>query len=463
MSGFSTKGESMKEKRKWLFVVPLSLALASCATPSSVSALVDAGHEILRSFLTQARKGFAMKGEKIQKVVDMSGEALFENTYSYDFQFQSEGHERINHVYSYPYSGQTQTETYSLSRSPDGYVAREYVDYKNEIAYSKVTDDDGYYSFYDEYFTNPFAIVDGKDFAYSAEEGKTVFTLCQTKLNSFDYFLTGNSQPLSSLSLSYDGESWSVHSLSSLFTGRTKKEDGTYIRCQWRFESSFALSSIGTLTLEGAKPSKVRENVALENAFASVGDNFTLTCVLTLTSDPSTPLQTKVSYFDGESYYIDLNADKDDPSEDYLYHADPFDPTDLLYEYRYDESSRLWIQSPCDESSSYNVAPQTKKLFTPHLGDISVDLFTEGMDRDDYFSCDNDYAAAYIGEGFFSDGELLPYFSFGYGDGAKVKVGDGTLTAILPFYLPSSSSYTPVTYTITYSHLGSTVLPEVDL
>lgn len=457
------KGETMKENRKWLFVLPFSLALSSCIVPSSASAARDAGEEKLQTFLAQARKGFALKGKKVQKVVDMSGEALFENEYSYDFQFQTEGHERIYHVYSYPSSGKTQTETYSLSRSPDGYVAREYINYKNEIAYSKVTDDDGYYSFYDEYFTNPFAIVDAKDFSIQEEEGKTVFTLCQEKLNSFDYFLTGNSQPLSSLSLAYDGGSWSVSSLSSLFTGRTKKEDNTYTRCQWRFESNFSLSDIGTLTLEGAKPSKTRENVALQNALSSIGDNFTLTCVLTLTSDPNTPLQTKVSYFDGESYYIDLNADKDNPAEDYLYHADPFDPTDLLYEYRYDATSKLWIQSPCDESSSYNVSPRTKELFTPHLGDVSVDLFTEGMDRDDYFSCNNDYAASYIGEGFFSEGELLPYFSLGYGDGAKVKVGDGTLTAVLPFYMPSSSSYIPVTYTITYSNVGSTVLPEVDL
>lgn len=459
------KGDAMKADKNLRILacaLPL-LALASCAQNIQAGAVVEKGEGELASFLETARKGFAMKGDKIQKVVDLSGNALFQNTYSYDYQFDSGDHPKVKEIYSYPSGGQIVSETMNLSRSEDGYVSREYVNYKNEIGYSKLADDYGYYSFYDEYFTNPFAMVDASDFAIEAIEGGVSYSLASGKLNAFDYFLTGNAQPLSSIDLVHKGESWSIEMTSVVFTGRTKKDDNEYQRCQWTFVSDLALSNLGEVHLEGATPNKKRENVALRNALDSIKDNFTLTCTLSLASDPSTPIQTKVSYFDGEAYYIDLEASDDDKTQDYLYHKDPFSDSDLLYEYKYDSASRLWIQSSKDEESSYNVDPSTKSLFTPHLGDVSIDLFAEGMDKDDCFAMDNDSAAPYIGEGFFSDGEMLPYYTYGYGAGAKIKVLDEGIAVSLPFYMPVSSSYVLVNYDITYSHVGTTVLPEVDL
>lgn len=449
-------------KLKTLTLCLPALALASCAG-IPVDAENQEGERELSSFLEAARKGFAMKGDKIQKVVDLSGNPLFENTYSYDYQFDSGDHPKIYESYSYPSGGQQVTETMSLCRSDDGYVAREYINYKNEVAYAKVPGDDGYYAFYDEYFTNPFAILDVADFSFASSEGATVYSLANSKLNAFDYFLTGNLQPLASIDLVHSGESWNIQMTSVVFTGRTQKENKEYQRCRWTFVSDLALSSLGDVHLKGATPNKKRENVLLRQALDAIKDNFTLTCVLSLASDPSTPIQTKVSYFDGESYYIDLEASKDDATQDYLYHKDPFSDSDLLYEYRYDSSSRLWIQSPKDEESSYNVNPQPKSLFTPHLDEVSIDLFAEGMDKDDWFEMDNQPAAPYLGEGFFSAGEMLPYYSYGYGAGGKIKALDDGIKVSLPFYMPVSSSYALVNYDLTYSHIGSTVLPEVDL
>ena len=182
-------------KLKTLTLCLPALALASCAG-IPVDAENQEGERELSSFLEAARKGFAMKGDKIQKVVDLSGNPLFENTYSYDYQFDSGDHPKIYESYSYPSGGQQVTETMSLCRSDDGYVAREYINYKNEVAYAKVPGDDGYYAFYDEYFTNPFAILDASDFSFASSEGATVYSLANSKLNAFDYFLTGNPQPL---------------------------------------------------------------------------------------------------------------------------------------------------------------------------------------------------------------------------------------------------------------------------
>ena len=94
---------------------------------------------------------------------------------------------------------------------------------------------------------------------------------------------------------------------------------------------------------------------------------------------------------------------------------------------------------------------------------MSIDLFAEGMDKDDWFEMDNQPAAPYLGQGFFSAGEMLPYYSYGYGAGGKIKVLDDGIKISLPFYMPVSSSYALVNYDVTYSRIGSTVLPEVDL
>lgn len=457
----------MQNKHHLWLLLPLGLsALASCSSSTAyASGSGDTEEATLKEFLTKARESFSMKGDKIQNVTDLSGNALFTNTYDYDYLFLGGEKGKVYQTYGYYSGGQRQTSTMSFARSEDGYIAREYINYKNEIGYSKVADSDGYYAFYDQYFTNPFEVVDANDFSFSSLEGKTTYSLAKGKINIFDYFLTGNSEPLSSLDLVYDGSSWSINTLSTTFTGRTKKENDEYARCTWTYQGSFVLSKIGETVIDGPSVSKKKENVALQKAFSSINDNFTLTCVLALSSDLSTPLQTKVSYFDGASYYIDLDSTKDDKASDYLYHVDPFSPEDPhLYEYRYNDTSKLWVKSSNDSESSYNVDPMGKELFTPHVKDMSVDLFTEGMDKEDYFAVTNEYALAYIGEGFFSDGELLPYFSYGYGIDAKVKINDdGGLTAVLSFYMPVSNSYIPVTYTITYSDIGSTSIPEVDL
>ena len=457
----------MKNKIHLWLLLPLGLsALASC---SSSTTYADGSGEkeeaALKGFLLKARESFSMKGDKVQNVTDLSGNPLFKNTYDYDYLFVGGNRGKVYQTYGYYSGGQKQTSTMSFARSEDGYIAREYINYKNEIGYSKVADTDGYYAFYDQYFTNPFEIVDVDDFSSSSSEGKTTYSLVKSKINMFDYFLTGNSEPLSSLALVSDGSSWYVNTVSSTFIGRTKQENSEYARCTWTYQGNYVLSKIGETVIEGPSASKKKENVALQSAFSSINDNFTLTCVLALSSDLSTPLQTKVSYFDGSSYYIDLDSTKDDKASDYLYHVDPFSPEDSrLYEYRYNDASKLWVKSSNDSESSYNVDPMGKELFAPHLKEMSVDLFAEGMDKDDYFVVTNDYALAYIGEGFFSDGELLPYFSYGYGIDGKVKLNDdGGLTAVLSFYMPISNSYIPVTYTITYSNIGSTSIPEVDL
>jgi len=444
----------------------------SCSSSSSDTQSSQTGElsetERLSQFITKARTGFKFMGKKNQNCKDLSGNDLFTNTYSYNYSFENdESGTKTKQRYVYKYNGENQSTTIQVVRSPDGYVAQEYVNYKNEISYYKITDDDGYYSFYDEYFSNPFLIVDVDDFTFLAKEGGACsYSLEDDKLNSFDYFLTGNSEPLTNLTLTVkeDGTG-SITSQSVGFSGRTKDEEGNYIRCSWTFESSFTLSELGSVVLEGATVSEAKDNSDLASILENVNDNFTLTCSLVSPETGEEVGTKKISYFDGESYYIKSSSDDNTMVNDYLYHKDPFNSEDdSLYEYRYDEASKLWHKSGTSESTSYNVSPQKKDVFVPHLKEMSKDIFNEKTNQDGYYVVNNEDAKPFAGEGFFSDAEVLPYFSLGYGSKAKIKKEGNDVIALVDFYYPyDSSTVLNVQYKAVYSNIGSTAIPDVDL
>ena len=463
----------IKHKRNSLIVLFAIVALDSCSgTPSSSAQESQSGNlsetERLSQFISKARIGFKFMGKKNQNCKDLSGNDLFTNTYSYNYSFENgESGVRTKQRLVYKYNGENQSASIQVSRSPDGYVAQEYVNYKNEIAYYKISDDDGYYSFYDEYFTNPFLVVDSEDFTFLAQEEDTYsYSLANDKLDTFDYFLTGNNEPLSELVITVkeDGTG-SIRSKSVSFTGRTKDEEGNYIRCSWTFESNFTLSNLGAVTIEGATTSEAKENSELFAILNSVDDNFTLTCSLVSPETGEEVGTKKISYFDGESYYIKSSSDDNTMVNDYLYHKDPFNgEDDSLYEYRYDEASKLWHKSDTSESTNYNVTPQKKDVFVPHLKEMSKDIFNETANQEGYYAVDNEDAKAFAGEGFFSDAEVLPYFSLGYGSKAKIKKEGNDVVALVDFYYPyDSSTLLSVQYKAVYSSIGTTSIPEVDL
>lgn len=458
-----------KSQGRIMIAAVVLMTLSSCGKEgaSSSQGVSSDANERLSHFIDEAKKGFELIGNKKQWCKDLSGNDLFTNAYTYDFTFENDEHgTRTSQVFSYKYKGETQTSSIDVVRSPDGYVAQEYIDYRNEVAYYKVPDDDGYYSFYDEYFSNPFNTVSSDDFSLLSEDDGYSYSLTKGKLDSFDYFLTGNSEPLSSLSLTIkDDGSAIIESQSVGFTGRTLDNDNNYIRCTWDYHSSFEIYDLGVAHVDGATPSDNKDNVELSSLLSSVNDNFTLTCSILSPTTGEEVGSKKISYFDGESYYIQTDSSDTTMVNDYLYHKDPFsDDDETLYEYRYDEASKLWHKSDLSSSNSYNILPQSKGMFVPNLSKMSQDIFADATDDDGYYFVNNADAVPFAGAGFFSEAETLPYFTLGYGYTAKIKKEEENIIALVDFLYPyDSSTVLSVRYKAVYSNIGSTVVPEVDL
>ncbi len=458
-----------KSKSRMIIAIAVMMTLSSCGEndASSSQGISSDANERLSHFINEAKKGFELIGNKKQQCKDLSGNDLFTNLYSYDFTFENDEHgTRTSQVFSYKYKGETQTSSIDVVRSPDGYVAQEYIDYRNELSYYKVPDDDGYYSFYDEYFSNPFNIVSSDDFSFLSGDDGFSYSLSKEKLDSFDYFLTGNSESLLSLSLTIkDDGSAIIESHSVGFSGRTLDSDNNYIRCTWDYHSSFEIDDLGTAHIDGATSSENKENAELASLLSAVSDNFTLTCSILSPTTGEEVGTKKISYFDGESYYIQADSSDTSMANDYLYHKDPFnDDDESLYEYRYDETSKLWHKSDSSSSSSYNISPQGKEMFVPNISKMSKDIFADTTDDDGYYFVNNADAVPFAGMGFFSEAETLPYFTLGYGYTAKIKKEGESIVALVDFLYPyDSSTVLSVRYKAVYSNIGSTTIPEVDL
>ena len=450
-------------KYKKLFLLVSVLALTGC---NNVSVPDKEKTEIsdLQKAIINLRSGFHMSGIKEQICLSSENEELFRNKFKYDYSFENSNEEiATNQKYTFTYAGKEQDIEISVVRDPDGFAAQRYVNYKNEIGFYRISDN-GYYSYYDDYFMNPFLLIEETDLTKTKEEnGEVIYSLFKDKLDLFDYYLTGNSFPLQSVELTFkDNVLTSAKTVSSKFTGSTKDTStGFYIPCSWTYVANLSFENIGKTVIEGPKKSEEPKIEKLDKLFSSVKDNFTLEATMSLKGE-SAPLNSKTSYFDGSSYYIEM--DKEDKTKDYLYHEDPFKKDGLLYEYKFNSDSKLWEKSSNSSYSSYNIDPHDKSIFVPHLKDMSSSLFFKQADEDGYFWCNNDYAQAFIGEGFFSDGELLSYFSEGYVTEAKLKEDNGDIIVSLDFYFPyDSSTILEMTYTAKYSHIGTTKIPDVDL
>lgn len=459
----------MKKIKRFPLLMTLPILMASCAEPlqgeaKKIEALLVEDNTLNES-INNLRKGFSFTGSRIQKVTDLEGKDLFQNTYSYDYAFENdENGIKTTQTYTYPYGGKSYTSSVTAVRDENGYAANEYINYKNEIDTYPILDSDSSYAYYDEYFINPFLIVGADDFKLGSES-KT-YSLNKDKLDIFNYYFCGNSVPLTKLTitLSDDSKTISLHEESVSFTGRTKDDEtGYYKRCKWIYVGDFEIKEIATTKIASPEPSDEKEDAELSALFNSVGDNFTLSKVLYNVETMQEVGDTSVSYFDGNAYYVKSNSTDDSKVNDYLYAKDPFLESDDLYEYRYDSSSKLWLKSSNDSSSSFNITPQKKDVFIPHLKDVNVSLFTSGEDSKGYHFCKNDSAKAFMGMGFLSDAETLSYFSSGYGTDAKIKKDGDNIICLISFYYSDGTYYYEVGYKLTYSNIGSTILPEYDL
>lgn len=134
-----------------------SAADSSLEETSSESAIAA---DSLETALAKARKGFNAITESSQNVYNAAtDEFIFSNESRYEYGFQNVGRIKTYQIYDY-YDTHTEMK---VVRDDSGYAATEYVNYKNEVATSPLTDSEGYYYNYDHYYANPFLYVEKED------------------------------------------------------------------------------------------------------------------------------------------------------------------------------------------------------------------------------------------------------------------------------------------------------------
>ena len=132
-----------------------------------------------------------------------------------------------------------------------------------------------------------------------------------------------------------------------------------------------------------------------------------------------------------------------------------------LIEYSFNETNGVFVKSPNTSSTSYNIDPKDKSYFIPHLNEVSGDLFSK---EGDTYVVNNVNADGYIGLGFLSDFEMVPYFMYGFGHDSSFTydLENNSITIDLPFYLALEGYYYSMGYRLTYTNLGTTEIGEVE-
>ena len=263
--------------KKKLLLIPTFFLITACGQTTVEKEEVSHEQELINI----GSKGFAFKGKREQKVIDLEGNDLFTNTEEMDYSFEnSDEHVRTNQTFKYWSNGKQYSSTINFAKSPDGFVSQEYTNYKNEISYYKVANTDGYYLYYDELFSNPFLILNEEDLilveAESNDDNK-VYLVNESKDDLFDYYLTGGSRPLLNSKLYFEGNVLKqVKEESIVYTGKTKDtETGKYIPVTWQYFTTIDVTDFGNKTIEAPEVSDKETNAELRTILDKVNDNLT--------------------------------------------------------------------------------------------------------------------------------------------------------------------------------------------
>lgn len=413
------------------------------------------------NFLNEGKKAFIAETSCKQHVLKKSTqEEMYVNEYRYDYTFSNIDRVKTVQSISYMQNGQENTQTIKVARSDDGYCANEYVNYKNEVDYSPIVDSDGNYSLYDKYYSNPFLYIESSDFTLiKDEDDKHVYSFNKDKYSLLNYFMVGSNVILKDVTFTFVNNSINrVDSVSTTSTVTAYDYDlKQYVKGDVYYTQYTRISSTGEDTIDNIKISENNQyHDEISTVLNKVNDNFTMD--FTLSYNTTTILAQKTSYFDGTAYYYDSDSTSEDLTQDYLFKKDVFAQNDNLYQYSYNSDSSSWIETSVDSTSSYNVSPRGKEYFIPHLNEVNPNLFTK---EDGTFKIDNDYAIAFVGNGFLSDCEASSFFSLGYGLGCTFTYSetDNELDINIPFYYYTSSTYLQLNANIHYRNIGKTTLP----
>lgn len=434
-----------------------SAADSSLEETSSESAIASSEPaDSLETALAKARKGFNAITESSQNVYNAAtDEFIFRNESRYEYGFQNVGRIKTYQIYDY-YDTHTEMK---VVRDDSGYAATEYVNYKNEVATSPLTDSEGYYYNYDHYYANPFLYVEKEDL--TLVEGN-VYAVNEEKRDYLSFLLFANTRPLVEMTLTLEGDTFTnahfltanVDSFTMELPGGSQAEE--YYKCYFNYEGTTTFLEMGTFTIDDPALSPASEGVEeLTAAFAELGTNYTLTQSVRMADGVADPDSDAILYVDGKEAYLDYSRGDTSYEQDSLFRGDDWEDDGLLYENIYVNGA--WSQAPADSSSAYNVDPKGLSFFTPHAREISANLFlNEGNGK---YTIGNEYALPFIGNGFLPDILSFPLYDYGAISDVQIELGEGTIGISIDFLYPTSYGAYEMVYDYVYSNVGTTELP----
>ena len=411
----------------------------------------------IEKFLSSARKGFTFETTSKQVVMSKaSDEELFTNKTKYEYVFDDSNGPKVSQKISVV--GVSGSEvSLNVLKNDEGYIASEYINYKNEVDSAPLTDENGYYVRYDESFMNPFLLLEVSDFIKSEDEENTYY-LKDDKLDLFEFFMESRGLPMKYIKFIFEGDSLIEIQSQSITKDAKALVDGVYQEAYYHYEDVATLKDLGSSKIESLKPSSASEvKDEVEEILSKVNDNFTLTTAITDGTNIIDETSNRVCYFDGSEYYVDYSIGDESKVDDTFYKEED----GKLIEYSFNETNGVFVKTANTSSTSYNIDPKDKSYFLPHLNEVSGDLFSK---EGDTYVVNNVNADGYIGLGFLSDFEMVPYFMYGFGHDSSFTYDseNNSITIDLPFYLALEGYYYSIGYRLTYTNLGTTEIGEVE-
>ena len=216
------------------------------------------------------------------------------------------------------------------------------------------------------------------------------------------------------------------------------------------------VSDIGTASIKRleTKPHKDEHN-ALNEAFDKIQDNYTLNIAYDF----------KLDNVEQETIYYQFYYTKDG----LFWKCDNLsDPTeaDLLIKYNEDGTTTPYAYDVASQSFTTSAAQSNygslfnapKELYIPLVKEVAAEVFNYNSENQEYHICDE--LKTFIGIECFIPSCVAIRELNGYGTDCVVKLDNNSLSEVaISYYRRDSFSDETGTFTLTYSNVGTTVLP----
>ena len=450
------------KKFKFSLLAVLSLTLITSCNEK----IETPKNDFIKAFLKDAQVSFTLKAQEQESVYKKDDSLMFTNKYNYDINMVTSGATpAIKESLRVESINGNSTSSFKYVKDKDGFVAKEALDYKNEIFYNQVRDDNSAKINYDQQYSNPFLLLNVNDF--ELKDG--VYSLNKRKTQLFSYKLLGLSYEISDVLFNFEGEALSNITIKATDSNIQYQDayTGDYIPAILRYTTTVYLSDLGKTSydhLEVAKSrDKEREDTLTKALEPLKAGNYTMIINEHYQGEKGDSKYDSYWFYDGSNaVYHQQHVGFPDRNYDLYYKKDESRSKDLLYYFDFNKDTGKWEYNEPVYSQSYNNDPKPYSYFISKAGDTSPYLFSYDEATSTYV-CDNEYAIGFLGNAMLPGSYPIRDFTNGAGNLAKIKLtSDNKIDTItVGYYYVDDQGYDlSREYVIRFVNVGTTVIPD---